>query len=172
VERKFHCWVDNLHRGVAPGGAHGGGSKTLETHRVQATWFQNAFVFASRAFSLEPPASVVAYYEERRADELAAAASLRPGESVAEGTARRRNERHEQVGRRNTEDAQARAARRKAERAAREAEQRERRLAEKRARRQTRRDEIAQGLRPPPPDVLQLTFDLATPRSMLSIALC
>jgi len=139
---------------------------------VQATWFQNAFVFASRAFSLEPPASVVAYYEERRADELAAAASLRPGESVAEGTARRRNERHEQVGRRNTEDAQARAARRKAERAAREAEQRERRLAEKRARRQTRRDEIAQGLRPPPPDVLQLTFDLATPRSMLSIALC
>ena len=101
VEAKFGKWADHLYRCVAvssaaageeeeeagdqagdkaASGGGGGGKATLETHRVQERWFQNAFVFSSRPFAADAPAAVVEYEEEQRrrrgrAQEAAAAAA-------------------------------------------------------------------------------------------------
>ena len=80
VERKFHCWVDNLFQGVVERDGH----KAVEVHQVQASWFQNSIVLATRDFCPAVPESVLAFYAERRAEEEAAAASLRPGETVTQ----------------------------------------------------------------------------------------
>ena len=87
-ERKFDKWARHLYEGVAvceeatpevveptetlsPGSkeAAGGGSaiKSLETIRVQSSWWQNAFIFASREFAPDPPRSLHVFEESRRA---------------------------------------------------------------------------------------------------------
>ena len=72
LEKKHATWCDNLSRcvdcreeeddeeekeeAVEMGG--GGGIVTVEQHRVQHSWYQNAFIFASRKWSSAPPRSI------------------------------------------------------------------------------------------------------------------
>ncbi len=71
VEAKFGSWARHLCLGVEAGAE-------LQEHRVQARWFQNAFIFSSRPFSPALPPSVLAHRAaraQRAADAKAAAAA-------------------------------------------------------------------------------------------------
>ena len=72
VERKFQRWAKHLWAGVAAD-EDTGGRKVLSDIRVQATWWQNAFIFGRRPFVNAAPVGSLAESPEER--EAAAGAS-------------------------------------------------------------------------------------------------